>query len=142
MIKNVDLLLQFWGSELKNGKLEASIPSMLGSLAEDLATTGVRSSSSKDLSLVPAHLKLSRLADDVDCALLMMFNDKDRGGLGNTGRAGSLWRLARVRYVRCVGVPINEQLLVLGISNGTYKRWLSDLHEFIAGVFPEYVDAA
>ena len=130
MNKLVDAVLYAWGAEMAAGKLVASIPSQLGALIDNKGVMSFGEGHGKCLSKVPMYLETSRRCDDVDMLLLKMFDDVDAGGLGS-GRAASLWRLARVRYVVAPGCSLEEQFTLVGVSHRTYHNWLSALHEYL-----------
>ena len=73
---------------------------------------------------------LSRSALAVDRHLVRMF-DEAPTGLG-AGRAGSLYKLARARYMTTPRLLISEQCKLLGISKSTYQNWLDALHDHLA----------
>ena len=131
MNKQVDELLYAWGAEMAAGKLVASIPSQLGALIDNKGVMNHGDGRGGCLSKVPMHLEISRRTDDVDVLLLNMFETVENGGLGS-GRAASLWRLARVRYVVAVRCTAEEQHALVGVSQRTYHNWLSALHEYLA----------
>lgn len=130
MNKQIDEVLYAWGAEVASGKLVASIPSQLGALIDNKGVMSFGSGQGQCLSKVPMHLETSRRADDVDLLLLQMFEDVDKGGLGS-GRAASLWRLARVRYVVAAGCTMEEQHALVGVSHRTYNNWLTALHNYL-----------
>lgn len=130
MNKQVDAMLYAWGAEMAAGKLVASIPSQLGPLIDNKGVMNFGDGHGKCLSKVPMYLETSRRCDDVDMLLLQMFDDVDAGGLGS-GRAASLWRLARVRYVVAPGCSLEEQFALVGVSHRTYHNWLTALHDYL-----------
>ncbi len=130
MNKQVDEVLYAWGAEMAAGKLVASIPSQLGALIDNKGVMNHGDGRGGCLSKVPMHLEISRRADDVDLLLLQMFEDVDAGGLGS-GRAASLWRLARVRYVVAASCSLEEQFALVGVSRATYQVWLNALHDYL-----------
>lgn len=130
MNKLVDAVLYAWGAEMAAGKLVASIPSQLGALIDNKGVMSAGSWQGQCLSKVPMYVEASRRADDVDLLLLQMFEDVDKGGLGS-GRAASLWRLARVRYVVAPGCSLEEQFALVGVSRATYQNWLNALHDYL-----------
>ncbi len=136
MNKQVDAVLYAWGAEMAAGKLVASIPSQLGPLIDNKGVMNF-----KCLSKVPMYLETSRRCDDVDMLLLQMFDDVDAGGLGS-GRAASLWRLARVRYVVAPGCSLEEQFALVGVSRATYQAWLNALHDYLEPHFAVHLVAA
>ena len=130
MNKQVDAVLYAWGAEMAAGKLVASIPSQLGALIDNKGVMNHGDGRGGCLSKVPMHLETSRRCDDADMLLLQMFEDVEAGGLGS-GRAASLWRLARVRYVVAVGCTMEEQHKLVGVAARTYNNWLTALHEYL-----------
>ena len=130
MNKQVDAVLYAWGAEMAAGKLVASIPSQLGALIDNKGVMSFGEGHGRCLSKVPMYLETSRRVDDVDMLLLQMFEDVEAGGLGS-GRAASLWRLARVRYVVASSCSLEEQFALVGVSHRTYHNWLSALHEYL-----------
>lgn len=130
MNKLVDAVLYAWGAEMAAGKLVASIPSQLGALIDNKGVMSFGGGQGQCLSKVPMYLETSRRCDDVDMLLLQMFEDVEAGGLGS-GRAASLWRLARVRYVVAPSCSLEEQFTLIGVSHRTYHNWLSALHEYL-----------
>ena len=130
MNKHVDEVLYAWGAEMAAGKLVASIPSQLGALIDNKGVMNHGDGRGGCLSKVPMHLEISRRTDDVDALLLNMFEDVEAGGLGS-GRAASLWRLARVRYVVAASCTLEEQFALVGVSRSTYRAWLDALHEYL-----------
>lgn len=131
MNKQVDAVLYAWGAEMAAGKLVASIPSQLGALIDNKGVMSFGEGHGRCLSKVPMYLETSRRVDDVDMLLLQMFEDVEAGGLGS-GRAASLWRLARVRYVVAPSCSLEEQFALVGVSHRTYHNWLSALHDYLA----------
>lgn len=130
MNKQVDAVLYAWGAEMAAGKLVASIPSQLGPLIDNKGVMNFGEGHGRCLSKVPMYLETSRHCDDVDMLLLQMFDDVDAGGLGS-GRAASLWRLARVRYVVAASCSLEEQFALVGVSRATYQAWLNALHDYL-----------
>ena len=130
MNKQVDAVLYAWGAEMAAGKLVASIPSQLGALIDNKGVMSFGEGHGRCLSKVPMYLETSRRVDDVDMLLLQMFEDVDAGGLGS-GRAASLWRLARVRYVVAASCSLEEQFALVGVSRRTYHNWLTALHDYL-----------
>lgn len=141
MNKQVDNVLYAWGAEVAAGKLVASIPSQLGALIENKGVMHHGDGRGGCLSEVPVHLELSRRTSEVDGLLLQMFEDAAAGGLGS-GRAASLWRLARVRYVVAPSCALEEQCALVGVAPRTYHNWLSALHEYLAPRLSECARAA
>lgn len=127
----VDCLLELWGMEKSMKRTEAAISSPLGALA-DTGGLVMRSGSpgSRELAEVAMHQVLSRSALAVDRHLVRMF-DEAPTGLG-AGRAGSLYKLARARYMTTPRLLISEQCKLLGISKSTYQNWLDALHDHLA----------
>lgn len=130
MNKHVDAVLYAWGAEMAAGKLVASIPSQLGALIDNKGVMNYGDGRGQCLTKVPVHLELSRSTGEIDELLLQMFNDVDEGGLGS-GRAASLWRLARVRYVVASSCTSEEQHVLVGVSPRTYHNWLTALHDYL-----------
>lgn len=130
MNKQVDAILYAWGAEMAAGKLVASIPSQLGALIDNKGVMNHGDGRGQCLTKVPVHMELSRQTDDVDVLLLHMFETVENGGLGS-GRAASLWRLARVRYVVAASCTSEEQQALVGVSHRTYHNWLSALHDYL-----------
>lgn len=130
MNKQVDAVLYAWGAEMAAGKLVASIPSQLGALIDNKGVMSFGEGHGRCLSKVPMYLETSRRVDDVDMLLLQMFEDVAAGGLGS-GRAASLWRLARVRYVVAPSCSLEEQFTLVGVSRATYQVWLNALHDYL-----------
>lgn len=130
MNKQVDAVLYAWGAEMAAGKLVASIPSQLGALIDNKGVMSFGEGHGRCLSKVPMYLETSRIVDDVDVLLLWMFEDVAVGGLGS-GRAASLWRLARVRYVVAPSCSLEEQFALVGVSRATYQVWLNALHDYL-----------
>mgnify|MGYP000847433888 CR=1 FL=1 len=141
MNKQVDEVLYAWGAEMAAGRLVASIPSQLGALIDNKGVMSFGSGQGQCLSKVPMYLEASRRTDDVDLLLLWMFNDVDAGGLGS-GRAASLWRLARVRYVVAAGCSLEEQFALVGVSRATYQTWLNALHDYLKPHLAAHLTAA
>lgn len=130
MNKQIDAVLYAWGAEMAAGKLVASIPSQLGALIDNKGVMSFGDGHGRCLSKVPMYLETSRRVDDVDMLLLQMFEDVEAGGLGS-GRAASLWRLARVRYVVAPSCSLEEQFALVGVSRATYQAWLNTLHDYL-----------
>lgn len=141
MNKQVDAVLYAWGAEMAAGKLVASIPSQLGALIDNKGVMHHGDGRGGCLSKVPMHLEISRRTGAVDELLLQMFNDVDDGGLGS-GRAASLWRLARVRYVVAVNCTMEEQHALVGVTARTYHNWLSALHDYLETRLAVHLKAA
>lgn len=141
MDKRVDAVLYAWGAELAAGKRVAGIPSQLGALIDNKGVMTFGDGRGRCLSRVPTYLETSRLTADVDKLLLQMFNDVDEGGLGS-GRAASLWRLARIRYGVAASCTLEEQFALVGVSRCTYRAWLAELHEYLAPHLLAHMDAA
>lgn len=139
MNKKSDVLLEIWGAERSKGACSASIPSQLGRLIDEQGVLHFGESKSKCLMLVNMYTEFSRLAAKVDRALLLMFEQPEQGGVG-AGRAASLYRLARVRYVVTPKLSITEQYRILAVSKNTYWNWLSALHEYLGDTLSRDVD--
>ena len=141
MNKQVDDVLYAWGAEVAAGKSVASIPSQLGALIENKGVMHHGDGRGGCLSRVPMHVELSRRTGEVDALLLQMFEDVADGGLGS-GRAASLWRLARVRYVVAPSCTLEEQCKLVGVATRTYHNWLAALHEYLSLNLAEHIKAA
>lgn len=127
----VDCLLELWGSEVGRRRYEAAVPSSLAGLVGNggmLARSG--SPGSKCLLEAGRYMVLSSSTQAVDRHLLAMFEEAPKG-LG-ASRAGSLYRLARARYVAMPRLLVAEQCKLLGVSRATYQRWLDTLHDYLA----------
>lgn len=128
MDKNVDYLMELWGAQIASKRYESAIPSSLAGLVDGGGLV-IRSGEpgSADLSKVARYQVLDRAALAVDRHLLAMFQEPP-AGLG-VARAGSLYKLARYRYVTSPALEVSEQCRLLGVSRRTYQYWLAALHE-------------
>lgn len=132
MNAKVDYLLELWGSEQGAQRYEASVASPLAGLVDTGGlVTHSGSPGSKCLAEVAMYHTLSQSTQAVDRHLLAMFEDAP-DGLG-AGRAGSLYKLARMRYMATPRLLVTEQCKLLGIPKRTYQNWLSALHDYLAG---------
>lgn len=132
MDKNVDYLMELWGAQIASKRYESAIPSSLAGLVDGGGLV-IRSGEpgSADLSKVARYQVLDRAALAVDRHLLAMFQEPP-AGLG-VARAGSLYKLARYRYVTSPALEVSEQCRLLGVSPKTYHRWVSAMHSYMAG---------
>ncbi|NLD15893.1 MAG: hypothetical protein GX665_12535 [Gammaproteobacteria bacterium] len=131
MNQKVDYLMQLWGDQIASRRYESAIPSSLAGLA-DCGGLMIRSGEpgSADLSRVARYRVMDRTGLAVDRHLVLMFQEPPVG-LG-AARAGSLYKLARYRYVTSPALEVGEQCRLLGVSPKTYHRWVSALHEYMA----------